>query len=179
MPKSYSPQQFLAAVIVAIAVAGAVGYFIGRSNPTQLSRTDLSNIPGVDMSQKNSTALVGNAISDQSNVVVVDDQAAGNQVVVKSATLSVNGWVTIHESRDGVPGNVLGAQFVLVGTSKDLLIDLLRPTVSGLYFAMLHRDDGDHLFDLSVDTPLTDQADRSIMMRFVVSDAVMGTTTPR
>ena len=179
MPKSYSPQQFFVLIIIAIAVAGAAGYFIGRSNPAQLSRTDLSNIPGVDLSQNNSTALVGNAISDQSNLIVVDDQGAGNQVAVKSATLSVNGWATIHESRDGVPGNVLGARFVPAGTSKDLLIDLLRPTVHGLYFAMLHRDEGDHLFDLSVDTPLTDQAGRPVMARFMVSDAATGTTVPR
>ena len=76
----------------------------------------------------------------------------------------------IHEARDGKPGNVLGAQFYAAGETKNGTVYLLRPTVAGTYYAILHTDNGDHEFDLTIDFPVTYSAGNPVMARFTVSE---------
>ncbi|MBI1975493.1 MAG: hypothetical protein HYS59_00650 [Candidatus Vogelbacteria bacterium] len=94
------------------------------------------------------------------------DQPAGSLVIVKRASLARPGWVVIHEDRAGIPGNVLGAALFDRGASMGT-VELLRATVSGgLYYAMLHDDDGDHLFELKQDLPLRATDGASISSAF-------------
>ena len=166
MHMTYSVKQFFGAIIAAIIVAGAAGYFMGKSSvaPSQTNGAAQTNSSGLGSSAGTSFILGKNAI-------VVEDQAPGNQVVISTAALEEGGgWVAIHEDRDGKPGNILGAQFFPAGETRNGFVDLLRPTVKGVYYAMLHRDDGDHQFDLSKDAPITDTTGSVIMMRFVVGE---------
>jgi len=87
--------------------------------------------------------------------VSVSDQPAGNSVEVTGLSLSSAGWVAIYDTRDGVPGWILGAKRFLPG-DKEGVVPLLRQTVPGeTYFAILHGDDGDLLFDKRKDVALT------------------------
>lgn len=94
------------------------------------------------------------------------DQMAGSLVIVRSATFVRPGWVAIHEDRDGKPGNVLGAALFDRGTAVGL-VELLRRTVAGgLYYAVLHDDDGDHLFEMKEDAILRTTAGEPVLDTF-------------
>lgn len=98
--------------------------------------------------------------------VFVRDQRAGIVVAVDSVTLSASSWVAIHESEEGVPGNILGAQRFDPGTHSGN-VDLLRETVpGGSYFAMLHRDNGDGAFSPASDLPVTHPDGEAIATAF-------------
>ncbi|KKW21517.1 MAG: hypothetical protein UY71_C0028G0002 [Parcubacteria group bacterium GW2011_GWB1_52_7] len=163
---TYSVKQFFGAIIAAIIVAGAAGYFMGKSSvaPSQTNGAAQTNSSGLGSSAGTSFILGKNAIA-------VEDQAPGNQVTISTAVFGEGGgWVAIHEDREGKPGNILGAQVFPAGETRDGFVDLLRPTVRGVYYAMLHRDDGDRQFDHAKDAPITDNTGSVIMMRFVVGD---------
>lgn len=100
------------------------------------------------------------------NSIVVENQLAGNTVVVKEVVFVTPGWVVIHEERAGVAGNALGAQRFDVGTSTGM-VDLLRDTeVGNKYYAVLYQDNGDKGFNLEEDTPLNDISGNFILADF-------------
>lgn len=85
--------------------------------------------------------------------VSAGDQKAGT-IVLASYTVPSTSWVVVHEDRAGKPGNVLGARRVMMGSGSTEVM-LLRDTVAGgKYYAMLHADDGDGMFDLKKDMPI-------------------------
>lgn len=93
------------------------------------------------------------------------DQPAGLKVLIDSATMEEQGWIVIHEDRDGAPGNILGARRFEAGVSAGE-VELLRNTVEGgIYYAMIHTDDGDGQFDHAKDLPLTEN-DAPVMVKF-------------
>ena len=64
-----------------------------------------------------------------------------------------SGWVAVREDRDGVFGNILGAQYLPAGTYTNVTVDLLRGTEPGkIYYAVLYKDDGDKVFDYEKDS---------------------------
>lgn len=95
-----------------------------------------------------------------SDAIVVEKQAAGNSVVVKSVNLEVGengGWVVVHEVKDGVMANALGAVRRDSGISTDVVVKLLRATaLGGTYTVVLYTDDGDRQFSMTTDKPLKD-----------------------
>ena len=98
----------------------------------------------------------GNAGASGKNVIIVNDQPAGNQVSVALVTLEEGGWVAVHEDRNGKLGNILGAQFFPAGTQSGA-VDLLRAMEEGkMYYAILRGDDGDRQFDFTKDVPFDD-----------------------
>ncbi len=60
-------------------------------------------------------------------------------------------WVAVYESRDGKPGNVLGAG-LFSADQQSGTVDLLRGTIAGqTYFVTEQTDNGDHRFSLKDD----------------------------
>lgn len=103
-----------------------------------------------------------------SSVISVSNQASSMQVLLTAATLEHAGWAVIHEDRGGKPGNILGAQRLNGGTHSNVIVDLLRGTnAGGIYYAMLHGDNGDRTFDYKVDVPLIDGTGNPVMVRFM------------
>jgi len=95
----------------------------------------------------------------------VQDQPAGLKVLVDSVTMSEQGWIVVHEDREGAPGNILGAGRFETGTSSGE-VTLLRNTVEGgKYYVMIHADDGDGEFDYTKDLPLMEDG-APIMVTF-------------
>lgn len=98
--------------------------------------------------------------------VSVSNQSAGITVSVDSVTLAASSWVAIHENEGGQPGNILGAQRFDAGEHTGT-VDLLRGTVpGGLYFAMIHRDNGDGAFSPASDVPVSGSDGNIIMATF-------------
>ena len=118
-----------------------------------------------------SLAAVSAAFSGGKNSLAVDNQKAGDRVAVSSVTLEKDAWVAVHEDDGGKPGRILGAQRFLAGTHSGA-VDLLRGTVAGgMYYAMLHADDGDHAFDVAKDVPIKDAGGDPVMAKFTATAA--------
>jgi len=156
----------LTGVIVAL-VAGAVGYGIGKGDIRLPSR----GTAGIAESASSGDGLdVSGVVLAGSSAIAVSDQAPGMQVRVELVTFAEDGWVVIHEDLDGQPGIILGAQRFNAGANQSGVVDLLRGTEEGrVYYAMLHRDDGDRQFDHRVDTPVADTQGNAILMRFIAT----------
>ena len=84
-----------------------------------------------------------------------------DQNVVDSVTLDTElvepGWITIHFSMSGAPAEVVGTSAYLdVGVYDDLVITLDDEMMPGWrYIALLHVDDGDQMFDIQKDLPVS------------------------
>ena len=116
------------------------------------------------------TTGAGITLPSGANTVAVDDQDAGSTATIRKAALSEEGWVVIHEDWNGKPGNILGARRLPAGEHQAIVVELLRSTEGGkVYYAMLHRDDGDKAFAHTRDLPFVDAAGSPIMMRFVAT----------
>jgi hypothetical protein len=102
------------------------------------------------------------------NAIAVSNQPAGSAVAVSFVTLAQDGWVVIHEDREGKPGNILGAKRFPAGEYPEGgAVSLLRGTEKdGIYYAMLHYGDGDREFDFTKDLPITDEDGNVILMKF-------------
>jgi hypothetical protein len=88
------------------------------------------------------------------NAIAANDQKAGTTAEVTMVTLSVPGWVAIHEDKNGELGNVLGAARFEPGIHLGE-VELLRGTVAGAkYHAVLYEDTGSRGFDTSEDAPI-------------------------
>lgn len=120
----------------------------------------------------NDAARSGGALSPRGNlatfpVLSVSAQKAGESVVLDSVELTEVGWVVIHEDRGGAPGNALGAARFEAGVHTGVAVPLLRATVpGGLYYAIIHSDDGDRIFDIKKDLPLADSAGAAVRATF-------------
>jgi heme A synthase len=102
-----------------------------------------------------------------SSAILVSNQIAGGMVKIDNVALTFDGWVVIHEDRNGAPGNVLGAQRFDMGTYAGGQVELQRNTVAGgKYYAMLHVDNGNKLFDLK-DDAVTMDGDTAVMATFI------------
>lgn len=108
----------------------------------------------------------------EANRIVMSDQFPGNQVFVTTVQLANGGWVEIHKDNGGVPGAIIGSMYFDKGINTGKIM-LTEPTVEGgLYYAMLHSDDGDKKFDAAKDLPLKDARGNIIMKPFRASASV-------
>lgn len=117
------------------------------------------------------TDTTGNA-TNEVNRIVMTDQYPGNVVYLSSVQLANAGWVEIHADKNGQPGEYIGSMYFEKGINPGK-ITLVKPTVEGgIYYAMLHSDDGDKKFDASKDLPIKDSKGNIIMKLFRASSAV-------
>ncbi len=104
------------------------------------------------------------------NKISVEIQSAGKEVAVSSVALTGESWIVIHEDEAGKPLRILGAKRLNAGTYTNVVVKLLRETVEGhTYYAMLHGDDGDGLFDSKKDMVETDISGAPIIAKFETS----------
>ena len=123
-----------------------------------------------DVTDDTSQAIDDADASIEINRVVISDQFPGNVVYVSSVNLANGGWVEIHKDNAGTPGAYVGSMYFEKGISPGGKITLTEPTVEGgIYYAMLHSDDGDKIFDSAKDLPLKDSKGNIIMKLFRAS----------
>lgn len=159
--------QLITVAVVVFILGGSAGFLIGRSaerGPALFGTWPESAGESAPAPGALSTLTLGG------NAIAVNDQQPGLSVAVALVTLARDGWVVVHEDRDGKPGSILGAQRFNAGANQSGSVDLLRATEEGkVYYAMLHSDDGDRAFDHTKDLPITDPQGNVILMRFVVT----------
>lgn len=105
------------------------------------------------------------------NAIYVQDQAPGRKVLVGFAALGEQGFVVIREIDDGMSGEVVGVSELLpAGESGNIPpVMLSREARHGeTLIAILHRDDGDGVFDPMKDAPITDENGEPFAMQFMI-----------
>lgn len=153
--------QWVVTVIV-IVVLIILGYYMFKGNDVAAPAT-IDTTTGSDISLP-----AGKDV----NRVVVTDQFPGNIVYLSSVQLTKGGFVAIHKDNKGTPGEVIGVQYFSKGINPGK-ITLTSPTVEGgVYYAMLHSDDGDMKYVAATDLPLKDASGNVIMKIFRVSSTV-------
>lgn len=114
-------------------------------------------------------ALLGGFIStrstDEQTETIIEDssiqtygkQAIGGSIFITKAVFAVNGYVVVHEDKDGAPGAVIGSSAILAGEQEGIIVVLNRNTTPGeILWAMLHIDDGDGEYS-SADEPIVNK----------------------
>lgn len=106
------------------------------------------------------------------NRVVMSDQYPGNVVYLSSVQFENPGWVAIHKDNAGQPGAIIGYAYFDKGINPGR-VTLSEPMIEGgLYYAMMHSDNGDKAFDATKDLPLRDGNGNIIMKPFRASASV-------
>ncbi|MES2953394.1 MAG: hypothetical protein V4674_02445 [Patescibacteria group bacterium] len=90
--------------------------------------------------------------------ITMSDVSAGSTVTVPSVSFDAPGWVAIREK--GTAGTTfgvtLGATWLPKGDHKNVMVELLRPTLAGgTYFVVLHSDNGDRKYERANDPIIT------------------------
>ena len=153
--------QWVVTVIVIIALIVIGIMFFGKKSD------DGTMVPKDDTSMTDTSGT-----ASEVNRIVMSDQFPGNIVYISSVTLANGGWVEIHADKAGQPGEYVGSAYFDKGISPGK-ITLTKPTIEGgIYYAMLHSDDGDKKFDASKDLPTKDAKGNIIMKLFRASSAV-------
>jgi len=144
--------QWVVSVIVVIVLI-VIGIMVfGKKAPTaeipnETPPVTTSNTPGV-------------------NSIIMSDQYPGNVVYVSSVRLINAGWVVIHKDNKGEVGDIIGYVWVNEGVNP-AKITLTSPIVDGgTYYAMLHSDNGDKVFNATTDLPLKDSNGNIILRIF-------------
>lgn len=128
-----------------------------QSNPDATYEDYLQSFNQIDSDTQSSNA---------SNVIVTN-QPYGSAVKVNAVSLESDGWIVVHEEKDGLITNALGAARRDSGLQKNIVIPLLRDTTQGArYWIVLYADNGDRQFDLKTDFPLRDSTNNPITTSF-------------
>ncbi|MBT4856997.1 hypothetical protein HON52_02310 [Candidatus Uhrbacteria bacterium] len=88
--------------------------------------------------------------------ILVEDQDA-TETVTLDAELSEPGWITVHFSMSGAPAEVVGvSEYLEAGAYDDMVINLDEEMTKGWrYITLLHVDNGDQVFDIEDDLPVS------------------------
>lgn len=144
-------------VIIVLIIIGVLVFGNGKETTEDTATTDTSTTEPVSI---------------EANRIVMGDQFPGNVVFLSSVQLANGGWVEIHKDNAGTPGEIIGSQYFDKGINTGK-ITLTKSTVEGgLYYAMLHSDDGDKKFDAVKDLPLKDAKGNIIMKPFRAAASV-------
>lgn len=146
--------QWVVTVIVIIILI-VLGYYLFKGNNSMTpSTTDMSTT--TDMT----------ADSKEVNRIVVTDQYPGNIVYISSVQLANAGWVVIHKDNKGTPGAIIGSAYFDKGINPGKITLSEKTVDGGVYYAMLHTDDGDKKLDAAKDLPMKDSNGNVIMKVF-------------
>ncbi len=151
--------QWIVTVIVIIALI-VLGYYMFSSKSIPTTNNEDS------MKVENTQA------SKEINRVMVSDQFPGNIVYISSVQLAQPGFVVIHKDNAGTPGAIIGYQYFEKGTYPGKITLTSNTIEGGIYYAMLHSDNGDKKFDAAKDLPLKDSTGNTIMKLFRVTNNV-------
>jgi len=146
--KIYTPA--IAGIVIGLVVGFAAGWYWTEGKNENSGQDISANGERSVVMEEND--LVANGSGKES--ISVENQGAGLEVIVGEVTLSEAGWVAVREIINGEMGNILGATRIKkAGTSVDVSVKVLRPTVSGQDYAIvIYRDDGDEDFDFNFDS---------------------------
>ncbi|MDB5225448.1 MAG: hypothetical protein JWL87_400 [Candidatus Adlerbacteria bacterium] len=140
-------------IIVGVLLATAWGAMGGDDAPGAAATTTPKATTNATPAAAATTSLKGSTLGAP---MVVEDQSAGSDVAISRLSITKPTWVVVYVSRDGKPGNALGARLFFAGDQEGS-VALLRDTTPGqTYFVGLSVDNGDRIFSLSRDAAVSD-----------------------
>ncbi|MDE2071425.1 MAG: hypothetical protein KGI70_01665 [Patescibacteria group bacterium] len=140
-------------IIIGVVAAWGYSALVTKGTPatTQTYNQNATSAQTQTQGQQQITAQPGTSAGAPSVVA----QKAGSTVTVSAVNVESPTWVVVYESRNGAPGNALGATLFFPGQSSGN-VELLRPTIAGeTYFVGESTDNGDRKFELHGDTQVT------------------------
>lgn len=140
-------------VLIGIVVAGGLYYGWQRYDKGGIQAEEVNN----DVEESVSSKLF------------VQDQLPSKIAKIEELKIGRSVWVAIHEDAEGKPGKILGARRFPSGEIRNGEVELLREMVPGLYYAVVHEDDGVLGFNHASDIPAVENG-LPIMARFIASD---------
>lgn len=158
--------------IIGVSVGFGLYWFVQNVSPFSLleERTTPPEViveESGDLENQEQPGALPPRVVEGEGVVVVNDQPAGNKVIVSMISLDAGGWIAIHEGTKDSLGVILGARRFDEGKYFGETIELLRATERGMsYIAVLHSDDGDSDFDFKRELPLKDISGELIAEEF-------------
>ncbi|MFA6404560.1 MAG: hypothetical protein WCW03_00955 [Candidatus Paceibacterota bacterium] len=100
------------------------------------------------------------------NRIIMSDQFPGDVVYISSVQAENPSWVVVQKDDAGKPGKVIGKTIFAVGINPGK-VTLTEPTLDGAtYYAVMYKDDGNGLFDITKDTTVKDKNGSVIMKIF-------------
>ena len=176
--KVFNKVTVLIFVIGIVVGFGSASLWLRRSQNSSMGvKDDASSVSQAieqEASEKGKESSLAQISASTSKTVdadslAVNNQSAGNAVVLSSVALTHDAWVAVHEENNGKPGKILGAQLFPAGIHSGN-VDLLRETTAGgNYYAMIHKSDGDHTFDAAKDMPVKDAEGNPVMVKFTAT----------
>lgn len=161
--------SFIGGFVIGFLIVWAWNTYMGRSNLDVPATTTAPD--GIVAQESGASGAVTNESVEEaveSTNIDVRDQLAGERTNVAAVTLSVDGWIVVHEENNSLVGNALGAVRRDAGAHQSVEIPLLRATEAGSrYWIVLYSDNGDRLFGLEEDFPLRDEAGNPITKSFM------------
>lgn len=144
--------KIIGALIIGLLVGFSAGVFWQeRRSGIALPKEDTSAATTQTDATKDMTET-GKVIGAPVRGLLVKDQSAGDFVEIANLDAQEIFWVAVREEKDGMLGNILGAQKVLVGNGQKVVVELLRPTVTGgKYRVVLYKDVGASAFNYRED----------------------------
>lgn len=159
--------------IIIFLVGFLLGLLVGPTFTSDKLASDNVNDTDVVKEEESTTSEVKNGTEKPTtsavgiNTIAVDNQIAGDRVMLSKIVIEEEGWVVVHEVVDGVLTNALGASRLNPGVHNDGYVELLRNTESGsVYFVVLYSDNGDGEFKLADDHPLMNSKSELISTTF-------------
>ncbi|MBI5655104.1 hypothetical protein HZC53_05650 [Candidatus Uhrbacteria bacterium] len=123
-------------------------------------------VPGLPTVAQPEVPGAPEVMSNQNSYIEVKDQPAGIEVKLDYVLLQKQGFVVIHEDKDGMPGAIIGSSELLnAGEMRETFVKVKTQT-GKTYWAMLHADNGDKKFDAKTDAPVKDSKDAIVMAKF-------------
>jgi len=153
-------------IVVGIVCIILIGYFLGGKEIALAPSKSLKS----DSTNKEKTIITPSA------KIIISNQIPGEIILVAKVTMAADGWVAVHDNNNDKPGNILGAYFLPTGIYEDTMIPLLRGVVDEKsYFVIIHKDDGDRVFDYKIDTPEINSAGQMETVGFnVIAESPKG-----
>ena len=105
------------------------------------------------------------------NVIVVQDQAVGSNVVISYVANSQPAFVVIQPEGPGADRILAVSRLLPEGEAHNFRVAVEGGLTQGFYYAILRRDDGDGVFDPAEDRAVRDARGAAALTRFLVSDA--------
>jgi hypothetical protein len=97
-------------------------------------------------------------LAHSESLKVENAQVKDKFILIKSVETPAAGWLVVHESNDGKPGDVLGSMTVVSGKNNEVeipLVAMLEPSTNVIL--VLHADAGTKgTFDAAEDKPIMD-----------------------
>jgi plastocyanin len=97
----------------------------------------------------------------------------GSEVLIDSFTLTAPGYIAIHEDVNSLPGNVIATSSLLTPGMHTNAVMNFKPKANTYYWAVLHEDNGDGMFNATMDVAVKDMSGNIVMARFQGSPTAM------